>query len=173
MAEPAQAFFREEQYFRQRWLWLINIATAGIMWYGFVTQVVLGLPFGDRPASDAMLTILWLLFGIGLPVFFRTLRLVTVVSPAGVHFRFAPFHFSYRLLPPVDIRSYEARTYRPLVEYGGWGIRSGRGGDAYNVSGERGVQFVLAGGKRILIGTQRPEEFAAALDRILPRPGDK
>ncbi|MDT8904012.1 DUF6141 family protein [Anaeroselena agilis] len=167
MSEPAGAIFREEQRFRQLWLWLVVAATAGITWYGFVGQVFMGRPFGDRPASDGALTVIWLLFGIGLPVFFRLLRLVTVVSPAGVHFRFAPFHFSFRALPPADIRSYEARTYRPLLEYGGWGIRSGRGGDAYNVSGDRGVQFVLAGGRRVLIGTQRPEEFVAALDKVL------
>ena len=172
MNEPAGEIFREEQQFRQRWLWLVIVATAGIAWYGFASQVVMGRPFGDNPASSMMLTVIWLAFGIGMPVFFRLLRLVTVVSPAGVHFRFAPFHFSYRVLPPVYIRAYEARTYRPLVEYGGWGIRSGRGGDAYNVSGDRGVQFVLEGGKRILIGTQRAEEFVAALDRIAPRPGD-
>ncbi len=171
MIEPAGAIFREEQRFRQMWLWLVIAGTAGIAWYGFVSQVFWGRPFGDRPASDVVLTVIWLAFGIGLPVFFRALRLVTAVSPAGVHFRFAPFHFAYRVLPPAHVRSYGARTYRPLVEYGGWGIRSGRGGDAYNVSGDRGVQFVLADGKRILIGTRRPEEFVAALDKVFARPG--
>jgi hypothetical protein len=163
---PAEVYFREEQQFRQKWLWLVTVGTAGIAWYGFAVQVVMGVPFGSNPAPTVMVALIWLAFGIGLPVFFRLLRLVTTVRPDGVRFRFVPFHLAARVMPPAAIARYEARTYRPLVEYGGWGIRSGRSGDAYNVSGDKGVQFVLAGGKRILIGTQRPAEFVAALDRM-------
>ena len=145
----SQEYFREEQRFRQPWLWLIVLGAAGIAWYAAVGQLVLGRPFGDRPASDGLLLVFLLAFGVGLPLFFRALRLVTVVDAGGVHFRFIPFQMAARVIPPEYISSYAARTYRPLVEYGGWGIRSGRGGDAYNVSGDRGVQFVLAGGKRV------------------------
>ncbi len=170
MTEPTEAFFREEQRFRQPWLWLIVVGTAGMAWYGAATQLLMGRPFGDRPAADGLLLIIWLAFGVGLPLFFRALRLVTVVDAAGVHYRFVPFHLAARVLARGYIAGYEARTYKPLREYGGWGIRSGRGGDAYNVSGDRGVQFVLAGGKRILLGTQRPAEFVAALDKVFARP---
>lgn len=162
-------YFREEQRFRQKWIWLVALGTAGIVWYGAVSQLVLGRPFGDRPASDGLLLVLLLAFGVGLPLFFRALRLVTAVDAGGVHFRFVPFHRAARVLPPEYIVKYEARTYKPLLEYGGWGIRSGRSGDAYNVSGDRGVQFELAGGQRILIGTQRPEEFVAALDKVFAK----
>jgi len=162
----AQEYFREEQRFRQMWIWLLVAGTAGMAWFAAFSQLVFGRPFGDRPMADGLLAVFFVAFGVGLPLFFRALRLVTVVDAAGVHFRFVPFHRAARVLPPEYIVRYEARTYRPLLEYGGWGIRSGRGGDAYNVSGDRGVQFVLAGGKRVLIGTQRPEEFVAALDRV-------
>jgi hypothetical protein len=60
---------------------------------------------------------------------------------------------------------WEARTYRPILEYGGWGIRYSPFGQgcAYNVSGNRGVQLELADGQRILIGSQRAEELARAI----------
>ena len=61
------------------------------------------------------------------------------------------------------IRSCEARNYRPLAEYGGWGIRCGRGGKAYNVSGNRGVQLEFQDGKRLLIGSQRADALAEAI----------
>jgi hypothetical protein len=165
-AGAAAEYFGEVQQFRQKWLWLVTVGTAGIAWYGFAAQMATGAPFGSNPAPTVVAALIWLVFGVGLPVFFRLLRLETTVGPDGVRFRFVPFHLAVRLMPPEAIASYEARTYRPLVEYGGWGIRSGRSGDAYNVSGDKGVQFVLAGGKRVLIGTQRPEEFVAALDRM-------
>ena len=60
---------------------------------------------------------------------------------------------------------WEARTYRPLLEYGGWGIRYAPFGKgwAYNVHGSQGVQLELTNGKRILIGSQRAEELARAI----------
>jgi hypothetical protein len=81
----------------------------------------------------------------------------------GIYIRFFPFHFSYKEIAFHDLKSFEVRTYNALREYGGWGIRYGPQGKAYNVGGNRGVQLVLADGKRILIGSQKPEEFLAAV----------
>jgi hypothetical protein len=62
-----------------------------------------------------------------------------------------------------NIRKYEAITYSPLLNYGGWGIRKG----AYNVSGNKGVQFELYDDERFLIGTQKPEEFINAIHEAI------
>jgi hypothetical protein len=59
------------------------------------------------------------------------------------------------------------QTYRPIRDYGGWGIRYGRGGKAYNVSGNRGVMLELSDGQKLLIGSQRPEELANAINLAL------
>jgi hypothetical protein len=45
-------------------------------------------------------------------------------------------------------------------------VRFGPRGRAYNVSGNRGVEITLANGKRVLIGSQRSDELAAAIARI-------
>jgi hypothetical protein len=42
-------------------------------------------------------------------------------------------------------------------------------GMAYTVSGNRGVQIELTSGRKILIGSRRPEELAAAITQILAR----
>ena len=62
-----------------------------------------------------------------------------------------------------DLKTYEVRTYSALREYGGWGIRWGLNGKAYNVGGNRGVQLELSNGELILIGSRKPDEFAEAL----------
>jgi hypothetical protein len=54
-----------------------------------------------------------------------------------------------------------------MEQYGGRGIRRGRHGWAYTVSGNRGVKLILAGGEQFLIGSQRPEELAAAIQKRL------
>jgi hypothetical protein len=100
-------------------------------------------------------------------------KLVTEVRYDGVYIRYTPFHRSFRCLPFSEIESYEARTYSPIAEYGGWGIRWGwKGGNrniAYNVSGNKGVQLVLKDGRRILIGSQKPEELVAAIKSATSR----
>jgi hypothetical protein len=68
-----------------------------------------------------------------------------------------------------EIQSCEAVTYRPIRDYGGWGIRCGRKGKAYNVTGNRGVQLELTNGKRLLLGSQQPDELAAAIHSLLPK----
>lgn len=63
-----------------------------------------------------------------------------------------------------DIESVEAVTYRPLRMYTGWGMRRGFDGSrALTMRGNKGVMLHLRNGKRYLIGSQKPEELAAAL----------
>jgi hypothetical protein len=45
----------------------------------------------------------------------------------------------------------------------GWGIRKVRGGWCYSVSGRKAVELTLKNGRRIILGTDRPRELAAAL----------
>ncbi|MCL6629547.1 MAG: DUF6141 family protein, partial [Armatimonadetes bacterium] len=102
-------------------------------------------------------------------------KLITEVRGDGIYIRYVPFHRSYRRFLFSEIQSWEPRTYSPIGEYGGWGIRWGRGGGidnlAYNVSGNQGVQLVLKNGKRILIGSQKPQELAQAIESAARRSG--
>lgn len=94
-------------------------------------------------------------------------RLQTRLDTTGLYLRFFPFHWSYKKIDFDSIATVYARIYRPLGEFGGWGIRWGSGGKAYNVSGNRGVQLLLKNGKKILIGSQRPDELAATLQETM------
>ncbi len=73
------------------------------------------------------------------------------------------FPFKKEAIPFSEIAKCDARQYSPIKEYGGWGIRYGTKGMAYNVSGDRGVQLELTNGKRLLIGSQRSEELAKTI----------
>jgi len=159
--------YREVQYFRQLWLWAIIVASSLVSFWGVVWQIILGRPFGNNPAPDSVLIVIAVVIGLGLPLFFYLANLTIEVRDDGVYFRFFPLHFSFRRIGLEDITSFEARRYRPIRDYGGWGIRYGRGGKAYNVSGDRGVQLELARGGRILLGSQHPEEMAEAIRAAL------
>ena len=155
--------YREVQQFRQAWIWAIVIAIAGLMWYASVRQLLLHRPFGDRPMPDTLLVIFWFIFGIGLPALFLFGKLVTEVRDDGIYIRYFPLHRCFRKIAFKELKGYEVRAYRPILEYGGWGIRFGLKGKAYNVCGNRGVQLELTNGKRLLIGSQRPEELWQAI----------
>ena len=159
MSSESTVLFREEQRFDQWWLWLLVLVPTTMVWYGAIQQLVLGKAFGDNPTSDTGMSILLVLFGILLPLFMYSLKLITEVRQDALYVRFYPFHFSFKHYPYTGMRSYKVREYSPLREYGGWGIRYGRKGMAYNVSGDRGVQLEFNDGKSLLIGSQRPEEL--------------
>lgn len=160
--------FREVQRFRQKWLWIglvaVSLCLIVLFGYGMVKQLVLGEPWGSSPMSDTALAVvgpLMIVLGTGLTFIFHKMKLLTEVRKDGVHVHFFPLARQTVLFG--NIVSCDVRTYRPIREYGGWGVRYGRFGKAYNVSGNRGVQLKLADGKGLLIGSQRPEELAQAI----------
>ncbi|MGI4862562.1 MAG: hypothetical protein ACRYFZ_01470 [Janthinobacterium lividum] len=55
------------------------------------------------------------------------------------------------------------RTYSPLGDYGGWGIRGLPSNLAYNVWGQAGLQLIFQSGNKLLLGTQQPEELRKVL----------
>jgi hypothetical protein len=162
MNEIPPVRFREEQRFRTPWLWLVIGLVAGLQWWGFYQQILLGKPWGNNPAPDWMMVLLWLAFGIGLPVLFFIFELAVTVNASSVDIRFSPL--LQRTIPLTEIVKAEARTYAPLREYGGWGIRVGWSGrKAYNISGNDGVELTLRDGSKIMIGSQRSQELAQAI----------
>ena len=158
--------YHEVQKFRQPIVWLAVAVVTLLMWWGFVQQIVFGAPFGDNPMPDVLLIVFWLTVGIGFPLFFYRGGLVTNVRQDGLSVRFGPFGGTHIAFD--EIATAEVREYKPLREYGGWGIRYGFGqGWAYNASGNKGIQLTLRSGKRVLIGSQRPHELMAILETRL------
>ena len=163
----SEIYFKEEQRFRQTWLLAIVILTCLIPWIGIVIQIILRYKFGNNPAPDWMIILIWLLFGIGFPIFFYSIKLITEVRNDGIYLKFFPLHRKFKVYPYADIEKYEVRTYRPIYEYGGWGIRYGHRGRAYNVSGNRGIQLIFKNQKKLLIGSQKAEDFYRAIQKAI------
>ena len=162
--------FFESQRFRQTWVWVLLIAVMlpilALFGYGLYQQVALGRPYGDEPLSNgALITIIAanvIVLGAAVALMWFA-RLDVAVRDRELVIRFVPFHLRPRRIALDEIAEAQARRYRPIMEYGGWGIRYGFKGMAYNVSGDEGVQLVLRNGRRILIGSQRSGELERAL----------
>ncbi len=153
--------FREEQRFRQLWIWLLIAGVAALQWWGFIQQIILGQPWGDNPGPDWMMWLLWLSIGIGMPAFFAYLRLIVTVTPEAVEIHFRPL--SRRTIPIAEIADVESGEYSPLRQYGGWGIRGLGNNRVYSISGKQGVALTLVDGRKVLIGSLRANELADAI----------
>jgi hypothetical protein len=160
---PGDLAYHEVQQFRQFWIVLIVGFLAVLAWYSFAVQILLGEPFGTHPAPDFVVLIILVVFGIAVPLWFFAMKLEIQVTGTALRFRMYLLHPSWKEVPFTTIAGVMAVVYKPLREYGGWGIRFGRKGMAYNVSGDRGVQITLKSGKSFLLGSLRAEELELVL----------
>lgn len=154
--------FNEKQRFSQWWLWLLLLLVISNLVREFLNGTV-----EEKQAlffSALTLTLTSVLFAI--------MKLETSIDNNGISVRFFPFHLKKKHFNWDQLESCSIRTYKPVIEYGGWGIRktfSGKG-TAYNVKGKVGLQLVFKNGDRLLIGTQKAEklnEVLKTLDRYI------
>jgi hypothetical protein len=97
-------------------------------------------------------------------------QLETKIDESGIHYRFIPFQRKFTSISKDEIQSVFVRTYKPIREYGGWGLRySFRNGKAINVKGKEGIQLVLKNEKKILIGTQLSQQAKSAIDSFFSK----
>ena len=92
-----------------------------------------------------------------------TMRQTTRVTPDAVTVRFGILYKTS--IPIAEVRQAEAVAYRPIAEYGGWGIRGFGKKRALNARGNRGVLLTRADGSTLMIGSQKPRELLDALAR--------
>ncbi|QNM86935.1 hypothetical protein H9W90_07445 [Polaribacter pectinis] len=155
--------FKEEQRFTQVWLYIV---------LGFSLIVPIYIIFNEyldentkMTTNEFVLTISAIVLSISF-IFF--LKLKTRIDELGVHYQFFPFHFSMKTISWNEISSAKVRTYDPIGEYGGWGLKGGflwnkSKGKCINVSGDVGIQLELKNNTKLLIGTQKKEDAKRVL----------
>ena len=162
-----EILFSERQKFKQWWVWLILLGINGLFLFGLFKQIIDGEQFGDKPMSNVGLLIAT---GVTLllTLLFLNLRLDTEIKNDGIYVRFFPFHLTFKHYNWDSLTKSFVRQYSPISEYGGWGLRLGLfgKGTAFNVSGDKGLQLEFSNHKKLLIGTNQPEELNETLSKI-------
>lgn len=161
-----RVYFNETQRFRQWFIYLAVVASMAAWIYMISASVHADEP--DKKVEDHVL-ILTGIIPLILIVLLFSLRLVTRIRDDGIYIRFKPFQWKEKHIRKEDIKSFEVRKYKPIMEYGGWGYRNSlrKYGRAYNVSGNMGLQLYLGNGNKLLIGTQKPREIQKAMDALM------
>jgi hypothetical protein len=90
-----------------------------------------------------------------------SLRQTTTVAADAVTVRFG--FLSTTRVPLAEIAHAEAVSYRPIRDYGGWGMRGFGKRRALTTRGDQGVLLTRVDGSTLLIGSQKPRELLAAL----------
>jgi len=144
--------FKEVQRFRQWWL----LSGIGLLMAWTIYEI---LQKGEKSPS-VYTTFILLLLPVVLVLIFQ---MTTQITEEGIFVRMFPLIIGPKLFSWENISKAYTRTYKPLDEYMGWGIKGTKQNRAYNISGNRGLQLELKDGSKVLIGTQRPEE----IDEIL------
>ena len=146
--------YYEIQQFRQIWVWLILLLVEFALLFTILSGMI-----------NLLVSIIIISIGFGFIWLFYRMKLITIINEDGINIIFAPF--TNFIIPFNKIKRYQIRQYRPIIEYGGWGIRYSKYGKAYNVSGKIGLQIELSNGKRLLIGTQNPDTLLQTLNEII------
>lgn len=149
--------FNETQRFRQWWLFIVMI----------VAVIASAIPFfSSLPAQEFEFTsIIAPFFTLAIFVLIFILRLETKINNTGISARFEPLPIFRRNYKWEDMEECFVRTYAPVSEYGGWGIRGFGKAKAYNVSGNKGIQIITKNKERFLIGTEKPDQARKAILR--------
>lgn len=170
---PASAVYREEQNFDWRVYVLVALVEAAVV-VALVWLYQRGhVPNPGGSPRELALSLL-LASGVCLPLLIVVgfLRMTTEVTPTDVRVWFGWVPTYRRFIAIGLVQKVEVVSYRPLLDHGGWGIRAGRDGErVLTARGRRGVRLDLSDGTRLLIGSQRPEVLALAIEGALLRPG--
>ena len=163
MISGNKTIFTETQKFTQWWVFLILALTTVPFVIIFLYQETTGKLVGNHPIGNNQYILVIAIVCL-VDSLFLIMRLQTRIDVDGIHVRFFPFKLNYRLYKWNEIEIASIRNYEPTSEYGGWGIRySFSYGKALTVSGDMGIRIETKRGKKILIGTQKPEEAQIAI----------
>ena len=154
--------FEETQKFDQSFfiwaIWLGPLFIASIIVY----QVFSGT-FSLSETDGKILGGLFILMSL-LSMLLQRIQLRTLVTKDKIILT-----FPYMTTKEVSIESItkaEKKTYSPLKDYGGWGIRWGKEGKAYNVKGNEGIKLLINGREKFMIGSQKADELEQVLKSL-------
>ena len=154
--------YKESQKLSKSFIWIVCGSLTAIFLWAIIQQLLFGIPFGNNPVSDEALVLI-LIIPVSLIILLVKTELQSRIDVNGIHYRLFPFQLKLRDIKWDEIEKIEIRKYKALREFGGYGIRYGFYGKAINVRGNTGIQIVFKNGKKLLIGTQKPQQVEDVL----------
>lgn len=164
-----KVLFKEEQRFRQWWIWLIMVFALLSVIVPLVKAIAeeqarLNSLNNWRLIFYGVLAVSFLITIIVVKLF---IRLKTKITYDGIYVAYIPFVRKWKKISIDELTGYELRKYRANLEFGGHGMRRRKMGQAFTISGNIGLLLHLKDGKKLLIGTQKKQAIEYAMVKII------
>ena len=127
---------------------------------------------GDEAGKMVLLFILGGIV-ILMPLLFQVFwgALVVEVSPDELTVTWGRLRWPTKRIAFEEVTTMEAVSYRPIREFGGWGIRFGGGGkSAWTTRGCKALRIATKDGKTVYVGSDKPDRL---LSRIAAAAGQR
>ena len=150
-----------ERTWAPAWVWIL-------VWGACLAVAAATIYSADRGTLSTTATALTLGAVVLFPLLMTLCFLRFDVEARADHLfiAFGPLHLVRKRVRYGDMESVEAVTYRPIREFGGWGIRPTGRKTAWAIRGNQAVRVVLRSGKQVYVGSRFPRRLAG---RIEPR----
>jgi hypothetical protein len=147
------AEYKEVQKFNSPWVWIISMIAVlgGIFALTAPAAQNEQLPLIPKLLIASALLVIVLIFMFGY--------LKTTIDQAGIAIEMKILFKFGRTIRWDEIESIRSDKYRPILEFGGWGYRIGWKGVAYSCRGNDGLIIILKNGRKVVVGTQKPDEL--------------
>lgn len=138
-------------------------------WPGFVTAVLWGsvvlscYPILAGWDNDLPDDLRWVIVGAIL-AFVGALKtvvggLTVLVRESAIVLHLGSVPLVKRVVPFRDIVDLRSVEYRPIAEFGGWGVRGFGRRKAWTARGNRAVALDLTGERQLLVGSDHPQRL--------------
>ena len=160
-----RVMYRERSW-APAWVWVLMgaafLASIGPSLYFAYGQGVPGQPVEGMSVRGAgmLAGVVALVFGLLLATFSC---LDAEVRSDHILVSFGPLRLIRKRIRYSDVRRVGAVTYRPLREFGGWGIRWRPGKSAWTIRGNQAVNIELRNGKTVFVGSRFPRRLAGRI----------
>jgi hypothetical protein len=159
VVDYARPLFVEYQRFTQWYLSVLLLVPVAIS-IGMMAFFLSRISVWSRQLHMLLVA---LALPLATPILFLAMRMNVVLTGERLTVRFFPVR---RRVALEDVTSFRVITYT-IRDFGGWGIKWARDRSmVLNVSGNRAIRINRRSGKSLIIGTQRAEDFAAALEDL-------
>ena len=160
MEKELQLKLRGQQNFvywqSQNPLWM-NVVTIIVPVIMVVAAVVM---FEEQP----WFSLLYLILAITFALLNGGMR--TTITRDNVSVRLGLMSWRVLRIKTSEILAVEVYEFSPLKDFGGYGVRFGKGMFAFYLKGGRGVKLTLRNGMKYLIGADHPEQMAVVVKAV-------
>ena len=163
-----RALYRERTW-APLWAW-VALGIAFLLSVGRLSYELYGITVLARSAEDWGAGEMTLITG-GLIVLFTLIVLVFMrldveVRSDHVFIGFGSIHLVHKRIWYKDIEGVRPTSFRPLRDFGGWGIKWRGKRTAWTIRGHQAVVVKLRNGREIYVGSMFPQRLAGRIDAV-------